>query len=264
MSDRQSAGRGALAIVALVLLVLNSSARAAEVTSISLGRPVTVGVSTTVDVIATVEGASTVVITPTGASATGVFAVGGISVDVGGDGIARATLPLSKAFPVDGELTIDITPEGGPTARRVVDATARGASITAEPAVEVTDGGVSISVSHAVDVLGIEVRVLLASAEALRGVDGDLARAASLSVLSTGSSAVTPGIGATTSTAFFPLLSGRDIPVDGVVIVEVTVRDGFGRTSHRSAVSFVDANNLDQLLSLSIGTGPVLLSQGFG
>ncbi|HCF61412.1 MAG TPA: hypothetical protein DFS52_25870, partial [Myxococcales bacterium] len=54
------------------------------------------------------------------------------------------------------------------------------------------------------------------------------------------------------------------VPVDGVVVADVSIRDPFGRALHTSAVEFTSANTFDQLLGLSVQPSPALLSEGFG
>ena len=237
-------------------LLASSGAFAQDVTGLYPLTPIRVGASTVNLGLDVAGDVSQVLIAVSSSSATGAFGQlpqFALQKDRVSAMPFHLLVPLNRAFPADGVLTITAIPvsNGVNGATRVVtfDANAPGPSITAEPAVSTSTGAVVIEAHVNGTIAYAEATTLGVSSQILRNVKGSVNDAASGAFVRSTRAQVharldQPGV----IRWSVPLTS--DIPQDGVVIADLTFEDPFGRRITRSVVELA-SNALDTVTGLT-------------
>lgn len=207
-----------------------------------------------------------------GSAASGSFASAtGITVERDDDAAVPFTvaIPFSRPFPGDGSLHVTVTPldargEAGAAETMTFAASETKLSFSATPiTIHATETGLVLDVGHGAGASTVTARVVGVNAEALRSVSGSLDRAASIAFAFTPESRARVALGAASTSVVVPFISGRRPGADAVVVVDVALIDAFGRVIHSSVIESLGQES-DELLSLTAGPSPLLLSEGFG
>ena len=169
-------------------------------------------------------------------------------------------VPLSQPLPTDGVLEVRARPVGsqaGGEGELVTqyDAAAAPPAFAPKPvAVRLQDGGRSliVDVFFSGPVASATLSLIGVSSEALRRLKGSLHDAQGSSFAFAETTNGRPAAAEPGHVAFSVPVLIDSVPVDGVVVADVSIRDPFGRALHTSAVEFTSANTFDQLLGLSV------------
>jgi hypothetical protein len=218
--------------------------------------------------------AARVLLSVDGASATaGTFAaLSGVAVERDDASAVpfHVRIPLNAPFPRDGVLTLSARAVGtggavGAEARFQFDASARPVRFADAPVRVGVDGtgAITVEVRHEGPVCETHVSLTGASARSFRAVNGNLSDVEGTAFASASLLVAYPTVGAPERSSFVVPTEG-ELPFDGVVIVDVAIRDAFGRVSHTSAVEFTDRGAVDTVLGIRAEPSPILLALGAG
>lgn len=201
-----------------------------------------------------------------GADAGPLIAVPNLTLQPDSGGLTRfhTLVPLAGAVSADTLFVISATPRdsnGSQGAETSVTWSMRAAGASIDGSVRVGAGSGTVSV--AADVSGpiafAEATLVGLSGAALREANGNLQAVQSGAFVSARRVRAVPANG----TVSWSAPTSADVPVDGVVVVDLLLEDVFGRRVHRSAVEYT-TDSLDSLLDLSLAPQAVYLRDGLG
>ncbi|HZI11027.1 MAG TPA: Ig-like domain-containing protein, partial [Myxococcus sp.] len=217
-------------------------------------------------VVVSVKGTST----STGAFAEVTRAV--VSRDRAGAIPFHILVPLSAELPADGRLEITATPVVADDtqvtpAQAVLDGRSPAPAFAAN-AVQVRasqdTGELLVEVAYKGSLARAELTLLGASSQMLRTVKGDMDQAEASAFALTRRQVARPRLSTPGKVTFAVPVRTERIPPDGVVVVDVSLVDPYGRAVHTSEVEFTDSTAFDPVLGLRASPSPLLLSEGFG
>ncbi|MCP4503763.1 MAG: hypothetical protein GY822_27880, partial [Deltaproteobacteria bacterium] len=182
----------------------------------------------------------------------------------------RKRIPLASPFPSDGCIHIVAEAQDGSSKDLIWDASSIGPSFKEDEGLDVRldDDSLLLELPITTDRAQVQ-RVVLTltgtSAIRLREVGGNVRKALNGAFAVARNQVffdVVEGDGKVSVRV--PRLAGQSIPPDGVVVMDATIEDVFGRTSQKSSVAFTSESGFDQLLTLSVFPEDLFLSQGYG